>query len=280
MRIRNYYFLLATACCLFSCSNDKKKNHGPIVLGDSSTIVTETDPRKLEDLVTDLQPVITPSADRDTAKTESTKPTDTNTVKPVATEPAPQPAQTNLPASAGLKAEFKEVSILIPSLMAKISGSSNLTNANGAVYTWQSGKINGNTLRTTGGVSKVSQRYQSIIILENKNGNLPLDNLTTTTSWEAVKGNNGNYPITNLSANDLEYPGANNTALRNAVLRAGQRRHLSRKRIQELINSISHTRSANQAPLEVTLRSVMWKIDGKDVNGKIFSKQIRIDVPM
>jgi len=42
------------------------ENHGPIVLGDSSTIVTETDPARLKDLVTDLKPVISSSEPRDT----------------------------------------------------------------------------------------------------------------------------------------------------------------------------------------------------------------------
>src|ERR1022692_2514778 len=62
MKIRLTHFALAAvAVVFFSCNSMPSKNHGPIVLGDSSTIVTETDPDKLHDLVTDLQPVIKPA---------------------------------------------------------------------------------------------------------------------------------------------------------------------------------------------------------------------------
>ena len=52
------------------------------------------------------------------------------------------------------------------------------------------------------------------------------------------------------------------------------------KKVQEWVNSVSNIHSANQKPLIITLRSVIWKIDGKDEKGKTFSKQIRIDLPV
>ena len=55
---------------------------------------------------------------------------------------------------------------------------------------------------------------------------------------------------------------------------------MGRRRIQEWEKSARNLRAVNQKPLYIMLRSVMWKIDGKDAQGKIFSKQIRVDVPM
>jgi len=51
-------------------------------------------------------------------------------------------------------------------------------------------------------------------------------------------------------------------------------------KVQEWVNSLHNVRSLDQKPLFVVLRSVMWKIDGKDAQGKIFSKQLRVDIPL
>ncbi len=254
------------------------QNHGPIVLGDSSTIVTEKDPQKLKDLVTDLQPVIPAPENKDTTENKPAADTIKKTTTAAASTTT-QPAQ-SLPAVAGLRADFKDVSVLIPGLSAKLSGKADLQKANGAVYTFASGEINGNTLKTTGNITKVSQRYQSVVVLKNELGTLPIESLSVTTDWETVKGTNNQYKITDLDAKSLEYPHVNGNAIRNAVKKAAKRRHFSRKKVQEWEDSVPRLRAVNQKPLYIMLRSVMWKIDGKDANGKLFSKQIRIDIPM
>jgi len=73
---------------------------------------------------------------------------------------------------------------------------------------------------------------------------------------------------------------ANGNAIRNAVMKACNKRHMNRKKMQEWLAALGNVKKANQKPLVIVLRSVMWKIDGKDPQGKIFSKQIRVDVPM
>lgn len=278
MNIYNKYFLLLIGCiCIISCKNAPSKNHGPIKLGDSSSIVTETDPQKLQDLVTDLNPVIPSNIPSDTAKPVPA-PADT-AAKTTAVVPVAAPA--SLPAGPGLKAEFKEVTVLLPNIDAKQAGKPNLQNANGAVYTWTSGNLQSAVLRTTGNVTKVSLRYQSVVVLKGKNGTLPLESLGTTTSWEQITGGNGSYPIKGISENELEYPDANANAIRNAVSKSARARRLSSKKAQEWLSTLgNNVHAANQKPLVVTLRSLMFKIDGKDAQGKLFSKQIRIDVPM
>ena len=131
-----------------------------------------------------------------------------------------------------------------------------------------------------GTVTKVSQRYQSVVVVKNELGTLPLETLSTTTSWEVLKGMNNIYRITGLDEKSLDYPDANRGTIQSAVKKAAQRRRMSRKKVEEWVSSVHNVRSTNQKPLTVMLRSVMWKIDGKDANGRIFSKQIRIDVPM
>ncbi len=277
MNICSKHLLLFGCIFIFSCKDVPTKNHGPIKLGDPSTIVTESDPQKLQDLVTDLTPVIPSNIPPDTAKEEPKA----DTPQKAAVATAPPPAAAPIPSGPGLKAEFKEVTIMLPGLDAKQAGKPNLMNANGAVYTWTSGNINGNVMRTTGNVTKVSQRYQSVVLLKGKNGNLPLEDLSVTTPWQQVNGGNGAYPVRGLGENDLKFEDADASDIRNAVTKAGRQRHLSKKKIDEWMTVLGkNVRTANQKPLVVTLRSVMWKIDGKDEKGKIYSKQIRIDVPM
>ncbi len=282
MKIRYALILLSVgfAPLLFSCKNNNQaKNHGPIVLGDSSTIVTEKDPKKLMDLVVDLQPDIQPVAATDTAAK-------TNTAQAAPTKETPknndnsQGASQQLPDVAGLKAEFKDVAILIPNITAKLSGNPNLKNANGAVYTLINGNLDGNTIRLKGNVNKVMQKCQSVVILKNKLGSLPLDNLTGTSDWEQLKPGKNGFGITGLDEESLAYPKVNNSTIRNAVSRAATKRRMNHKKAQEWLSTVASVHSANQKPLTVALRSVIWKIDGKDEKGKAFSKQIRIDLPI
>ncbi len=276
-RLTHIALLTGTVALFFSCKDMTPKNHGPIVLGDSSTIVTENDPQKLRDMVTDLHPVIPEPKDTVETKPQASAPDTAGKAKP-AVAATPQPAA--LPNVPGLKAEFKDVSVLIPGLNAKLAGRADLHKANGAVYTLVSGDVEGGTIKLTGNITKVSQRYQSVVVLKNNMGTLPLESLSVTTDWETVKGGNNQYRITDLDSKSLEYPHAGGSAIRSAISKAAKRRHYSRRKIEDLEESVHRVRAANQKPLYVELRSVMWKIDGKDANGKMFSKQIRIDIPM
>jgi hypothetical protein len=279
--------LIAAAVILHSCNNSQSKNHGPIVLGDSSTIVTETDPDKLRDLVSDLQPVIKSAAAKDSiaaakvAATEQKAADSTKNATAAATaQPAkPQQQQSQL-AGDGLKADFGSFTVLIPNLNAKLASNANLARATGAVYNFISGNITTSQLQVTAGVTKVSQRYQTVIAIKNELGTLPLETLSATTSWEALRASGNSYKITGLDAKSLEHEDINRNTLRNAVRKAARRHRISRRKAREWEESVSDVRNATQKPLHVILRSVMWKIDGKDANGKAFSKQVRVDMPL
>ena len=280
MNFRNKYCFIWVACMgVLSCNNIPSKTHGPIKLGDTADIVTEKDSRRLQDLVIDLKPDIPSSTTQADTPVMVAKPAADTSKKQTTTVQAPPPPAA-LPAGAGLKAEFKDVAVFIPNITAKLSGNANLMNANGAVYTWVSGNLPGNVLHTTGNTTKVSQRYQSVIILRTKNGDLPLESLMETNDWKQLNGSNGAYPITGIAENQLEYSDAKGSELRNAVMKAARSRRYSNKKTQEWVAALGNARTANQKPLVVVLRSLMWKIDGKNAQGKMFSKQIRIDVPL
>ncbi len=261
---------LLTASC-----NDGGSNDGtPIVLGDSASIVTEADEQQLKDLVTDLQPVIPPSKDPEE------EPAKTDTVA----KPAPQEqAVAALPSGPGLKAEFGELTVMIPGLDVKIGGSSDLRKAYGASYMLNGGEINGGTLllKPEGGeIVKVYQRYQSVVMMKSDIGDIILDALTITASWKEVNGSGNKYGITGLDKGSIQYHRANAGDIRSAVQKAARKHRVSRSKMNDMINDVRKVRSVNQSPLHGELRAVMWKIVGKDANGKPYTRQIRIDIPI
>lgn len=280
-RWKNRILAVGVAALLASCGDGKKTAEGPIVLGDSATIVTEADPNQLKDLVTDLNPVIPPSEEPKEESPATAEAATTASVAPTTAQPAQQqPAAAALPSGEGLRAEFKDVTVVIPGLEVKQAGNKNLERANGAVYTLVNGKINGATLTASGTITKVSQRYQSIVLMNSDVGELVLDQLSITSGWKEVKGNGNTFAIRGLDANSIEYYDADADDIRRAVERAAKRRRLSRRKVQDLLGDVRRVRSVSQKPLHGELRSVMWKIDGKDAAGRAFSKQIRVDIPM
>lgn len=262
-----------------SCGNSSKpQNRGAIVFGDSSTIVTESDPRFLSNNVTDIVPqkqtLVVDSIqkaetkDIDKAKLVVAQPKATEVAKPEAVE--------------GLSAPFEGFEIYISGLEARAGKKVNWQNSNGASFTLESGLLQGKQIALKSGtITKVTQRVQTVVMLKTNNGKLfKLSALSSDQSaWLSLKENNGKFIVRGLNNNELKYTkkiSAN--ALRNAVQKLARSNRMSRKEEQKLLNSIRAVRSANQAPCSIALQSVIWKISGKDAKGKSVEKELRVDI--
>ena len=112
---------------------------------------------------------------------------------------------------------------------AKLASNANLARATGAVYNFISGNLANSQIQVTAGVTKVSQRYQTVIAIKNELGTLPLETLTTTSSWEALKPSGNSYKITGLEPKSLDHADVNRKTLRNAVQKATRRHRISRR---------------------------------------------------
>lgn len=278
MKISNLYIAIAAAIfvSLTACKDGVTKSHGPIVLGDSSVIVTETDTKYLEDFVNDIQQntadtvaASEPGTTKDTAQTEAPK---------EQAKPQPQPPAQALKGN-GLTVEFKDITVFIPGVSSKNNNSKH--NGNSAAYGLSGGELNGSQLQISGGtVQKVTQRYTTSVVLDDDLGTFVLEQLNHTSAWTPLKGNGSNYYITGLDDRHLEHSNASGNAIRTAVQRAARAKRLSRKKENELLNNVRNVRSVNQKPLEVVLRTVVWQIEGKDAKGKSFRKELRIDMPI
>lgn len=262
------------AVLLSACGNEQEKPKLPIVLGDSSSIVTETDPQYLTDFFSDLQLQQLPE------DTIVSVPADTAATGAGAVDSAVGAAKTVAIDGKGLSIPFDGVTIFIPGIGVKTYSEQNLEKSHGASYQLVTGDLKGNQIRISGGtVEKVSQRYITNVMVKNDLGVLILDALDNTSSWSPVKGQGGVYPIKGLEESELDYKKATPAQIRAAVSRAARNKRMSRKNLRKWEASVRNVKSVNQKPLMLVLRSVMWKIDGKDAKGKNFSKQIRIDMP-
>ncbi|WP_276132966.1 hypothetical protein [Polluticoccus soli] len=271
-----FLLMLAASAGFVSCSESKTTSggSGAIVLGDSSMMVTETDSQYLGDRVMDMRPAkaAEPTEEAEVVKTDTAQKPAT-VEEPVESKTArveEKPAEA--PTGKGLKIDMKDVTLFIPGVEAKGSGTS---------YSLRNGSLNGKEIRVSGGkVDKISQRYQTVVVAKNNLGTLVLDNLSTTTGWEALRSAGNSYTITGLNENRLAAPRVSPSSIRNAVSREARSSRATRKNEQKWLAAVKNVRSANQKPLSVELRSVMWKIDGKDARGKSFSKQVRVDMPL
>lgn len=257
-------------------SNTNKKAEGEaIVMGDASTIVTETDSAHLRDIVADLKPA---EAVKDTpvAKVDSAAKKPDGTVTNVENTPPPVQATPN---TNGLTVAFKDVTIVIPGVTAKAAGKTDPKKSNSATYQLTGGNIRNNSLQISGAnITNVSMRYQSEVSIKNNLGTLELDGLGSTSGWKTIKGNKNVYAISGLEDKQLATANVNASTLKNAINKEGRQRRMNKKTLQAWQNSVRNVRSANQKPMVVGLRAVMFKVDGKDKAGKAFSTQLRIDL--
>lgn len=263
-------FLFVCVCAFGACKDSgKSQSRGPIVLGDSSTIITETNPEVLQDLVPDLQPVVA-----------ATNNDSTVVVPPAKDAPAAASTPVAAPSGPALVAAFKEVTITIPGIDTKVYGKQDLQKARSATFELRSGNLDNTSLKVSGGtVTKVTARYQTELMVVDGSDKLPLETLGNYSSnWETVSGNNGRYPIA-LAASKLDYKELSASAIRSAVQHEARRKRLNRKDMQDWLETVRKVKSVNDAPMVIVLRSAMWRIEGKDAGGKAFSKELRIDVP-
>jgi hypothetical protein len=280
---------LSHSVCLFallflqtSCGNSSKpQNRGAIVFGDSSTIVTESDLRLLRNNVTDIVPQ-NQSTETDTAQALPAKPVDTAKAIVAETTETAVPDAPKAEAIEGLQAPFSSFSLYIKGIKARAGKKVDWQSAHGASFTLEEGSLASKLIAVEKGtITKVAQRVQTVVMLKTTNGKmfkltgLPIDQ----SAWIALSAKNGQFTIKGLSNKELKYEKKfTANALKNAVQKVARAQKWSKKEEQKVLQAIRTVRSANQAPCSIALQSVVWKISGKDANGKSLEKELRIDI--
>lgn len=261
-------FFLSLLALLSCDTNIRGGGRGAIVLGDSSTIVTETDPQYLHHAVADIHVLpLTEDSNATAGRADTFR--------------SAPPEKAARSSGEGLKVAFKELTVFIPEIKTRTYTRQDPQTSSGVSYQLTEGTLKDRDLHITGNaaVEKISQRYMTTVILENGNNSpLILENLNYTSSWKEIPGEQGIYPVTGIEENSLSYTKASPSTIRNAVNQAIKKKRLSKNAAREWQQKAEKVSSVNQKPLSVILRSVMWKIEGKDAQGKPFVKQLRIDL--
>ncbi len=253
---------------LASCRDVQRgSSHGPIVLGDPRTIVTETDSAYLR------------SADADPALTDPSLPADAPTADTGAM-PAPAAAPA-IPAPAGYAVDFGDVVITLtgaavqPTTKRFKGASSAALSAAGAPYS-------GTGLTVSGGAATKVEERKGLGVAAVRDGKpLLLGDLgTVNTAWNSLKNSGGAYAGAPLGA--VSFPKVNAAAVRNAVDKAARSQKLSAKEAQAWQTAVRGQNSVSTSaasPLQAVVRSVTYRVEGKTAAGKAFSKEVRVDVP-
>lgn len=239
---------------------------GAIIFGDSSMIVTETDPKYLNDNVADFRPKPAPIAK------DSSLPAAGTAVAPPTTTPEPQQTPEAPPASVS-----KGIQIDIPGV---VGSEIDWAKKRGVSVSVDEGALKGKSLIVSGlSDVKVQQREQSVVMLRlRRQGLVKLSLPGDYSAWENLKGKNGRFSI---EQNRAKYDGRiSSGSLRSAAQRAAKSMRLNRRDTDELIRSLRNVRSADQRPLEPAIQSVIWRIDGKDPDGKSVHRELRVDIKL
>lgn len=274
MRILSTLFLIAVLSLLQACqSSESAHRRGAIVLGDTATIVTETNPTYLSDNVADFE------LPKEQVQEEKPVVDDAPVAKEAPATEEPKSDAAEAPQTkGGLDVPFVGMPISISNVQARMGRQVDWHKARGVSYTTSESNFNGKTLSIKSThVLKVMQRYQTVVLVQSNKGKLYKLNVPSSTSnWQTLKGNNGNYALSGLAKNQLQYgQSISPAALKKAIQKLARVQRLNHKEEEQLMRS---TRNVHQVPCVVALQSIVWKISAKDASGKPLERELRIDI--
>ncbi len=280
MKYCNAILFLAVCLGIVSCGQaglTQFAAEGAIVLGDSATIVTETDTQYLKDNIPDIElagpatpaPEIPPVAD--TPQSSNTE----DTLTP--------PAPVKTAEIGGFTIDIGNATIVLTGIEAKELKKQDPVKDPGVSYLLSKGDISTEQLIVTGAKDvKVLQRYQSRLYLETSLGNLELESLGYyTDDWQSISGNtNGSataFKLTHLD--NPEFVSVNNARIRLATENALKKTRVSSQTKQQWLKAVGNIKSTRDKACDVKVKNIQWKVSGVDSRGQKFNKNVRLDIP-
>ncbi len=238
-------------------------------MGDSSTIVTETDPSYLEEVVSDLKDPVP----------------DTSVVPiPVADTVVVQASDTVPPAAAaqqepGFTLDLGTVKLVYSGIDAKEYKKQDPKTQNGLSYALTSGKLSDSKLLVYGARNvKVRQRYQSSLQIKGSPGKLDLPGYYTS-DWVNLEAKPSG------GAQSFAFPGIGQPVfiawgaakIRSEAEAALKKQRVSARTLQAWRKELQKVKSTKTAPCAILLQNVQWQISGTDEQGKAFQRTVRME---
>ncbi len=264
--------MLASSCSEMGSNGQR----GAIILGDSATIVTETDSQYLKDDVLDIgSPAGATEAKEDKLPEEA----------PKAAAPAADTITTNTRQGSlekGFTINFGDIQVVLGGMEAREIKKQDPRKQDGVAYMLTSPGLTKAKVYVYGAKEvSVRQRYQSQLMLKSSLGMVDLRSLGLYTSdWTAVS-TSGNGTKRSFNLNSLDRPDflqVTNAKLTNATDRELRKRKTNRRSIQAWLKDVKKIRRPGDNPSDVVLDNVQWQISGKDGKGNSFQKTIRLDI--
>lgn len=255
----------------FSSCDEKVEESKPIVLGDSTMIVTEKENKYLVNVTQDISPTKKKSAEGEITEM-MTQIDSAKSVKKLEDKSPSTPMR-------GFTIHFTECEVVFDGLSAHaLNTSQDERNSNSVSYVRDAGNMNEMSLRVTGlDNAKVEQRTFTRLLVDNGSEAFVLFDLGKFISpWSTLAGKNNTY--ISLGSNSLQFFTTDASKIKNALDRELRKKKKNREAIQQWMSLISKTKSYTDAPCKLTLVSSQWRIIGTK-NGKRVQKLIQFDIP-
>lgn len=269
-------YISAAGILIASCGNEKSASEGgTIVLGDSSTIVTERDSQYLKDDIIDFEP-------KNNVSIAEAATTDTAVKAAAPAEKPEEPVQQSpkVAAAAGYSINFGNIKIVFEGITANDANKQNAEKQDGLSYVVKAGKLAGAKIHIYGAKdATIRQRYQSRLALNSSLGTVDLRNLGLyTTGWKNVNASKSGaeYVFALTDLNKIAFSNVNNAKIKNATDKELRNRRTNKRTIQNWMKEISNVRSANDNPCDIILDNLQLQISGTGTDGKPFRKNIRM----
>lgn len=269
------FVLFGTLFCLGACNepgSSPQQVNRPIVMGDSSLIVTETDPKYLEDMVSDLAPLENAGL-KELGKEEKKA---TNLVDTPKTRAEMPVATLSGPA---FKIDFGQgVVLTFSGLETREFQTQDPVKNSGVSYGITKGDISQSTLQVIGlKGSKIAYRYQSYLALQEGSRIFPLKSLGVYLSdWVEQSFDNGSLKLTSL--NQPLFKKVTVQEIKNAINPSANQQRMSVATKGDWTKLAQGLKSPESAPAIIKIENVQLKLSGSTQEGHAFFKTIRMDV--
>lgn len=258
---------------LSSCGDDSKSGKRPIVMGDSSMIITEKDEKYRQNFTEDISQ---PSA-KGTEKSIAQMMVQVDSVN--ASKKMEDEEFSNAPVM-GMTLSFENCDVIFNGLKAHTLGNRPIDpKVNSVSLLLDEGHFEEMKVRINGLENiEVEQRVITKLAVVHGQERMILHSLGRYTSpWYSLAGKNNIFIST--GSNGIQYSEVNNGKIKAALTKALTDKRKKSTEAAAWLEVLRHTNSAQDAPCKIMVASSQWRVKGIS-NGKRIQKLIQFDIPL
>lgn len=271
--MKGIFCILLGGIGLTACSDSGSGSKKSIVMGDSSTIVTETDPKYLANYTEDIAPNNHKSSAKQIAQmmveVDSLKATQKLENQPAAQAPVE-----------GFKVSFNEFDITFSGLYAHAAQSKPLDkSASSLSFIYDAGELAEMRIQVSN-LTEVSidQKISTKLKVEGDKEYYLLGSLGQFhSSWFHLVGKNSIFLGT--GNNGIQFHEVTQPKIQQALATTLRNKRKNAAQTKTILSTVARTSSANQPPCKIAVSAVQFVIKGT-YQGKKIKKLIRLDVPL